>query len=418
MGHPTEVVQVYGRSQCRRAFEIRDFLSRSVVHFSWTAVDTDFDCTRLIGLPLTDAGLPIVDLPGGTRLRSPSVTEIANRLGWVKQPKLREYDVSIYGAGPAGLSAAVYAASEGLSVVVLERDAIGGQAGYSSLIEHYLGFPGGISGRELAERARQQAVSFGAELLLMRDGWRAQFEDNRVRTILNDGTTLVARSNICATGVEWRRLGLAREDEFIGRGLFYGAGTSEAPNCEDLEVFVVGGGNSASQAAMNLSAYAKHVTMLVRGTNLSATLSAYLEQRVTQQPNVTIRTCSRVTELDGTGSLTSIRIEDSRTGVAESVDTARLFVCIGGEPDTEWAAQTPVVRDHHGFLVTGSDLEESPRRSTWPLERTPFHLETAVPGSFAAGDVRRNSVRQVASAVGEGAMAVTFVHHYLSTVLA
>ncbi|WP_338890827.1 NAD(P)/FAD-dependent oxidoreductase [Rhodococcus sovatensis] len=274
---------------------------------------------------MTDAALPIVELPDGTRLHSPSVADIANRLGWVKQPKLREYDVCVYGAGPAGLSAAVYAASEGLSVVVLEREAIGGQAGYSSLIENYLGFPGGISGRELAERARQQAVAFGAELLLMRDGLQAQFTGNRIRTTLNDGTTLVARSNICATGVEWRRLGLAREDEFIGRGLFYGAGTSEAPTCEDLEVFVVGGGNSAGQAVMNLSAYAKHVTMLVRGPSLSATLSAYLERRVTQQPNVTIRTCSRVTALDGTDSLTSIRIDDARTGTVDSVETERVW---------------------------------------------------------------------------------------------
>lgn len=414
VGHPTELVRVYGRSQCRRAFDIRDFLSRSVVHFTWTAIDNDLDCARLTGGPIAEAGLPIVVLPDGTYLHSPSVSDIAKWLGWVKKPKLREYDLSIYGAGPAGLSAAVYAASEGLSVVVLEREAIGGQAGYSSLIENYLGFPGGISGGELAERARQQSVSFGAELLLMRDGLRARFHDNRIHTTLNDGTTLVARANICATGVEWRRLGVARENEFLGRGLFYGAGTSEAPNCGDLEVFVVGGGNSAGQAVMNLSAYAKQVTMLVRGPSLSATLSAYLERRVSLQPNVTIRTCSRVVGLEGADGLEAIRIEDSRTGAVECIDTARLFVCIGGEPDTEWAAETSIVRDHHGFLVTGPDLEQS--LHTWPLDRFPFYLETSVPGSFAAGDVRRNSVKRVASAVGEGAMAVTFVHHYLSTV--
>ncbi|WP_439031414.1 NAD(P)/FAD-dependent oxidoreductase [Gordonia terrae] len=227
--HACVVVRIYGRSQCRHAFEIRDFLSRSVVRFTWTPIDTDDDCTHLLGLSLADAGLPIVDLPDGTRLRAPSVAEIAGRLGWVSDPKLQEYDVSIYGAGPAGLSAAVYAASEGLSVAVLEREAVGGQAGYSSLIENYLGFPGGISGGDLAERARQQAVEFGAELLLMRDGLSTRFEGDRVHTTLGDGTSVVARASVCATGVEWRRLGLDREEEFIGSGLFYGRAPVRRP---------------------------------------------------------------------------------------------------------------------------------------------------------------------------------------------
>ncbi|WP_238421723.1 NAD(P)/FAD-dependent oxidoreductase [Gordonia sp. 'Campus'] len=409
--HACIVVRIYGRSQCRHAFEIRDFLSRSVVRFTWTPIDTDDDCTHLLGLSLADAGLPIVDLPDGTRLRAPSVAEIAARLGWVSDPKLQEYDVSIYGAGPAGLSAAVYAASEGLSVAVLEREAVGGQAGYSSLIENYLGFPGGISGGDLAERARQQAVEFGAELLLMRDGLSTRFADGRVHTTLGDGTTVVARASVCATGVEWRRLGLDREEEFIGSGLFYGAGTSEAPTCSDLEVFVVGGGNSAGQAAMNLSSFAKRVTMLVRGQTLSATLSSYLEERVARQPNVDIRTDARVVGLEGGKGLTAIHIEDSRTGEVEVVETQRLFVCIGGDPATEWAAGTPIARDDHGFVITGPDLPTS----DWPLDRAPFYLETSVPGFFAAGDVRRNSVKRVASAVGDGAMAITFVHHHLAS---
>nr|WP_064570294.1 FAD-dependent oxidoreductase [Gordonia sp. LAM0048] len=413
--HSIDLVRVYGRSQCRRAFEIRDFLSRSVVHYSWTAVDTDLACTDLFGLSLAQADLPIVDLPDGTRLYSPSVAEIARRLGWVNAPKLAEYDLTIYGAGPAGLSAAVYAASEGLSVAVLEREAVGGQAGYSSLIENYLGFPGGISGGELAERARQQAVTFGAELLQMRDGLQARFIDGRVHTTLSDGTTIVSCATVCATGVEWRRLGLEYEDTYIGRGLFYGAGTSEAPTCDELDVYVVGGGNSAGQAAMNLSAYARRVTMLVRGTSLASTLSTYLAERVVEQPNIAIRTNTRVVGLDGDNGLAAIHLEDTRTGEKETATTERLFVCIGGDPATEWAEGTKTVRDSHGFLVTGPDLDTTSPSTPWPLQRDPFYLETSIPGSFAAGDVRRNSVKRVASAVGEGAMAVTFVHRYLAT---
>ncbi|UPW09075.1 FAD-dependent oxidoreductase [Gordonia terrae] len=413
--HSIDLVRVYGRSQCRRAYEIRDFLSRSVVHYSWTAVDTDLACVDELGLSLAQANLPIVDLPDGTRLYSPSVADIARRLGWVRAPELAEYDLTIYGAGPAGLSAAVYAASEGLSVAVLEREAVGGQAGYSSLIENYLGFPNGISGGELAERARQQAVSFGAELLQMRDGLRARFVDDHVHTTLSDGTTIVSRASICATGVEWRRLGLEHEDAFIGCGLFYGAGTSEAPTCHELDVYVVGGGNSAGQAAMNLSAYAKRVVMLVRGASLASTLSAYLENRVVAQPNIEIRTNTRVVGLDGDNGLGAIHLENTRTGERYTAATERLFVCIGGDPATEWADGTPTVRDSHGFLVTGPDLDITSPTTHWPLRRDPFYLETSIPGSFAAGDVRRNSVKRVASAVGEGAMAVTFVHHHLTT---
>lgn len=418
-------VRLYGHRQSRDAYAIRDFLSRSVVDFSWTTVETDAECILSLGCVLTDARLPVVDLPDGTRLHDPSVTEIAERLGWVSAPKLHEYDVSIYGAGPAGLSAAVYAASEGLSVVLVEREAVGGQAGYSSLIENYLGFPTGIAGADLAERARQQAVKFGAELLLMRGGIRGEFGDHRIHARLTDGSTMVARSNICATGVEWRRLGLPGEDTYLGLGLYYGAGTSEAPDCADETVYVVGGGNSAGQAVMNLSAYAKHVVMLVRGPDLADTLSDYLAKRVVEQPNVEIRLNTRITELHGTSAsrgegcddevcLTGIRIVDAVTGSWEDRETGRVFICIGGSPDTEWAADTPIERDRFGYMVTGPDLSASTRRDVWPLEREPFYLETSVPGSFAAGDVRRGSVKRVASAVGEGAMAVTFVHRYLA----
>ncbi|MGD8194892.1 NAD(P)/FAD-dependent oxidoreductase [Herbiconiux sp. P18] len=406
-------VHLLGERRSRDAYAIRDFLTRSVVDFTWTTLDTDDDCRRLLGVPLTEAGLPVVVLPDGSRLTDPSIAEIAERLGWVTAPKLQEYDLSIYGAGPAGLSAAVYAASEGLRVVLIEREAVGGQAGSSSLIENYLGFPHGIAGADLAERARQQAVDFGAELLMMREGVQGEFRDHRIHVRLADGSTLAARSNICATGVEWRRLGLDREDDLLGLGVYYGAGTSEAPDCAGEEVFVVGGGNSAGQAVMNLSAHAAHVTMLVRGPNLSDTLSQYLESRVRVQPNVDIRLDTRITALRGDDSLAGLALENTRTGETEEVAASRVFICIGGNPDTGWAAATPIVRDRLGFLVTGPDLGPADL-GAWPLDRAPFYLETSVPGSFAAGDVRQNSVKRVASAVGEGAMAVTFVHRYLA----
>jgi thioredoxin reductase (NADPH) len=326
---------------------------------------------------------------------------------------LREYDLSIYGAGPAGLSAAVYAASEGLRVIVLEKETIGGQAGYSSLIENYLGFPGGIRGVDLAEKARQQAVAFGAEILLLRGGIRGHFEGDQMIADLNDRSTMTSRSNICATGVEWRRLNLDREQELLGQGVYYGAAMSEAADCEGEEVIVVGGGNSAGQAVMHLSTYARKVTMLVRGSNLAATLSTYLETRIRKQSNVDVVFLGKVSALHGSASLEAIEVTSADESVSV-LPTTRLFICIGGRPDTEWASQTPIERDPLGYLVTGPDLDKEALASHWPLDREPFYLETSVPGSFAAGDVRQNSIKRVASAVGEGAMAVTFAHRFLA----
>jgi thioredoxin reductase (NADPH) len=403
---PSRRVRVYGREFDADAYALRDFLSRSVVRFDWVPVDADgTDPSRL----------PRVVFPDGTELVTPTLREVADRLGWIHAPRRQEYDLSIYGAGPAGLSAAVYAASEGLDVVLLERDAVGGQAGSSSLIETYLGFPEGLAGADLAERAREQAVRFGAELLVMREGVRGVFHDGRIHADLADGGHVVARANICATGVEWRRLGLPREDALLGCGVYYGAGTSEADGCTGEQVFVVGGANSAGQAAMNLSRSAARVTMLVRGASLSDTMSEYLSARIEAAPNVTVRTGSRVSALLGDDRLESIEVTDG--GGATSVLAAtRLFICIGGQPDTRWASGTPMVRDRLGYLVTGPDLDRvDGSLEHWPLDRRPYYLETNVPGSFAAGDVRAGSVKRVAAAVGEGAMAVTFVHRHLAT---
>lgn len=416
---PTRL-RLLGAAHSPDAFLLRDFLSRSVVAYDWVELDSA-TVRGVAGIAgLDDPLLPMCEFPDGTRLMAATVEEVAKRLGWIEQPRLKIYDVSIYGAGPAGLSAAVYAASEGLSTVLVERQAIGGQAGSSSLIENYLGFPQGISGRELAERARQQAVRFGAEILRMREGVHALFVDGNIRGYLADGTQLVARSNICATGIEWRRLGLPGEDRLLGAGLFYGAGASEAPMCGGETVYVVGGGNSAGQAAMNMSSFATEVVMLVRGAKLADTLSDYLVRKIEAAPNIRVTTHCELVGLHGDRSVEGITVRDRQSGGTTELATAHVFVCIGGLPNSDWAADTDIVRDQSGYLVTGQDLQlpnspGSARFRNWSQQRAPFPLETSVPGSFAVGDVRHGSIKRVASAVGEGAMAVAFAHQYLAS---
>lgn len=408
-------IKLYGQANSAQAYELRDFLNRSVVEFDWIEITSDEDCHRELNVSsLQEIEFPVVILPEGKKVFATTVKEIAQHLGWVNQPKFQEYDLSIYGAGPAGLSAAVYAASEGLRTVLIEREAIGGQAGTSSLIENYMGFPEGIRGVDLAERARQQAVKFGVEILLMREGVKAEFRNNRIYVDMESGGKMIARANICATGIEYRRLDLPNENQFLKVGVYYGAGTSEAPMCKDEHIFVIGGGNSAGQAVMNFSQYAKKVTMLIRGSSLGATLSHYLIDRITNTSNVEVLFNTKVTALIGDTSLRQIEITNCHDGLTQTIDTRRLFVCIGGAPNTEWAKDTNIIRDRAGYLVTGSDLLENGRLPhSWTLERAPMFLETNVPGSFAAGDVRHGSVKRVASAVGEGAMAVTLVHKYL-----
>lgn len=410
-----QTVRLFGHRDSAEAWEIRDFLKRSVVEFQWIELASDEDCRAALGLPiLANVRLPVVELPGGERLFGPSLRDVAARLGFVTKPKLREYDLSIYGAGPAGLSAAVYAASEGLRTVLIERSAVGGQAGTTSMIENYLGFPQGINGADLAERARQQAVKFGVELLMMQEGLKSEFHDNRIWTDLADGEKMVARANICATGVEWRRLNLPNEDRLLGRGLYYGAGASEAPFCANEDVFVIGGGNSAGQAVMHLAAHARSVTMLVRDKALAASISQYLSERILAQPNVQVRYDVEITGLEGKNALEQIEVASRSAKTSEWAATPRLFVAIGGVPNTDWAIDTTIIRDPGGYLITGPDLLKDGRApQCWPLERAPYYLETSVPGSFAAGDVRHRSVKRVATAAGEGAMAVAFVHRYL-----
>jgi len=410
------LVKIIGRSGSATAYAIRDFLHRSDVPFEWVQLATDEQARSQAGVDhLQDSRLPVCIFADGTRLDCPTIRQITEKLGWFRNPSRSEYDLAIYGAGPAGLSAAVYGASEGLKTVLVERSAIGGQAGTSSKIENYLGFPEGISGAELAERAREQACRFGAEILLAREGVRGEFSAGRGTGYLADGTKIVARAAICATGVEYRRLGLPNEDKYFGAGLYYGAGASEALLTKNEDVFIVGGGNSAGQAALHFAPFAKRVSIVIRGDSLKKTLSQYLIDRIYAAPNIKALARTDIAGLRGEDCLEEITLRHRDTGEERKVSTRWLFVCIGGAPHTQWAEELGIVRDEAGYLVTGPDLVHAGQRpANWPLDRDPYYLETNMPGMFAAGDVRHGSVKRCASAVGEGAMAVAFVHRYLA----
>lgn len=405
---------LYGPVNDADAYALRDFLSRSVV--TYDIVDNTTSAGKAASRQHPDWAdhWPVCELPGGATITDATVDKVAQHLGWVTQPQATEYDLSIYGAGPAGLSAAVYAASEGLSVALVERHAVGGQASWTTRIENYLGFPGGISGGDLAERARQQAVAFGAEVLQLREGVKAVFRDGRIVVDLANGGTLTARANICATGVEYRRLNLEREQEFLNEGIYYGAGLSETNACSGRNVVIVGGGNSAGQAALHLSATSLGVDLLIRGDGPAASMSSYLLDRLVTTENITIRTNAGITALHGEATLDGVTVHDSKTGTDTTIDTSHVFVLIGGVPNTDWASETSIARDRNGYLITGPDLLTDGRPPEhWPLDRLPTLLETSVPGSFAVGDVRFGSTKRVASAVGEGAIAVHLVHQWL-----
>jgi thioredoxin reductase (NADPH) len=415
MARGPALVRLYGQLGNASAYAIRDFLHRCDVPFEWVPLASDQTARDQAGVDqLRDQRLPVCVFPDGTRMEAPTIRQITERLGWFKNPSRAEYDLAIYGAGPAGLSAAVYAGADGLSTVLVERWAVGGQAGSSSKIENYLGFPGGLSGIELAERARRQAEKFGVEILLAREGVSAELQPGRGVGMLADGTKIIARASICATGVTYRCLGLPNEAQLLGAGLYYGAGASEAPLTAGEHVVIVGGGNSAGQAAMHFAPHAQRVTMVVRGDSLKSTLSHYLLQRIASAGNIEVLTHTEATALHGDKTLREISLRNHASGDERRVPTRWMFVCIGGEPQTQWAEAIGIVRDEAGYLVTGPDLTRNGARPPrWPLDREPYFLETSIPGVFAAGDVRHGAVRRCASAVGEGAMAVAFVHRVL-----
>jgi thioredoxin reductase len=412
-----EAVRMIGDRWSTRAQHLRDTLGRNRIPLGFYDADSDDGRAMLEGLHLESPRLPVVQLrfrPGRPVLEDPSDLDIADAFGLLTPlPQDAVYDVVVVGSGPAGLGASVYAASEGLRTLVLEPEAIGGQAGTSSMIRNYPGFPTGISGNRLAFSAYLQAWAFGSTFHFMRSGQGITVEDGLLRLALSDATSVVSRTVVLATGAAWRRIGVPELEAFTGRGVFYGAAVSEAPAMRGRHVFVVGGGNSAGQAAVHLSNYADRVTVLIRRASLAETMSDYLIRELEALPNVDVR--SRAQVVGGTGSdfLESVTLRDLDSG-AETEEPGVLFVLIGSEPRTDWTAGA-LARDRWGFLLTGARLLEDDVTPRWPLERPPALLETSMPGVFAAGDVRAGSVKRVASAVGEGALAVTLVHAQLAS---
>lgn len=412
---PADDIRVVGDRWSERSHEIKLFLTRNHVPYTWHDVERDAEARRLRDVAgASPDDLPLVLVPGGESLRAPSTLHLATALGLRTDARQPLYDVCIVGGGPAGLAAAVYAASEGLRTVVVERHAPGGQAGQSASIENYLGFPKGLSGSDLARRALTQVSRFGAELVLARDvvGFTSKGPARVVD--LDGGGEIEARAVIVATGVSYRRLDADGVDGLTGRGVYYGADATEASQCAGDDVFIVGGANSAGQAALNLAHHAKRVVLVVRAASLADTMSQYLIERIDAAPNIQVQHRSEVVAATGDGHLQTLRVANRDTGDVAEHDASWLFVFIGASPHTEWLG-ADVVRDARGFVVTGQELLALDRRP-WPLDRPPFALETSLPGVFAAGDVRLDSMKRVASAVGEGAMAVHLVHRYLATV--
>jgi len=357
--------------------------------------------------------LPVVITPEGEALVEPGDAELAAKVGLATTPSRDFYDLIVIGGGPAGLGAAVYGASEGLRTVLVERTATGGQAGQSSRIENYLGFPDGVSGAQLTDRARRQAAKFGAEVLTTRDVTGLEINGSARTVRFADGTAIDAHTVILATGVSYRQLGAPGMDDLTGRGVYYGSALTEASACKQQDVYIVGGANSAGQAAVYLSRQARSVTLLVRGPSLQQSMSYYLIQQIESIPGISVRTCTEVIAAQGGDHLESLTLRNTATGATESVPAQFLFLFIGGAPLTDWLSDA-VVRDSRGFVLAGPDLSvEGERPRGWQLDRPPYHLETSVPGVFVAGDARSESAKRVASAVGEGAMAVMLVHRYL-----
>ncbi|HEX5075334.1 MAG TPA: FAD-dependent oxidoreductase [Gemmatimonadaceae bacterium] len=431
----TPVATVIGRRRDLTSFQLREFLARNHVNFAWRDLDDPEGTARLVhdGLlrsaseaatAFSRLALPLVILPGGRRLEAPSFRQLAEIVGLQTNPKHTDYDVVIVGGGPAGLAAAVYGASEGLRTVLVERVACGGQAGTSSRIENYLGFPAGLSGDDLSVKARQQALRFGAELLVTRSvasiepGNPTEADGMPHTVILDGGGRLTTRAIVIATGVQWRRLEARGIDRLTGRGVCYGAARTEALGIRGRRVHIVGGGNSAGQAALLFSNYAESVTMLVRGPSLAASMSQYMISQLATKANVTVETQAEVLAVEGAARLEALELAVGPSRKRERRESDALFVFIGAEAATSWLPES-IIRNRWGYICTGRDAKDLFREreaDAWPLDRDPFLLETSVPGIFAAGDVRHGSIKRVASSVGAGSMAIAFVQQYLAEI--
>jgi thioredoxin reductase (NADPH) len=405
---------VVGEQWSPRSFELRDLLGRNGVLHTFHSSDSKEGRELLARIGYQEAQLPVVVLFDGQVLVDPTNSDIADACGVNPTWEKSDFDLVIVGAGPAGLAAAVYAASEGLDTLIVEDEAVGGQAGTSALIRNYLGFPSGVGGAELASRAAEQAWLFGATFLFMRRVTGLRRQGNTILVNLSCGQNVTAKSVIIATGASYRRLGVPGLEALRGSGVFYGAAVSEARAMAGQEVYVVGAGNSAGQAALHLAKYASRVTLLVRGGSLETGMSRYLIREIEAARNVAVRLGTRVVDGGGRGRLENIVLEDSVSGLTETVSAAGLFLLIGAEPHTSWLPEE-IARDDAGYVVTGRDVSYyAPPHRGWHVERLPLLMETSMPGVFAVGDVRRGSVKRVSSAVGEGSIAIQTVHEYLS----
>jgi thioredoxin reductase (NADPH) len=417
---PFEGMRVLGTRWSPHSYAIRDFLTRNQAPYQWIDVETAgqvAEVRRLVDAAKAEASsLPMALFPDGTSLANPSLGQLAEKLGLRIRPEGAFYDLVIVGGGPAGLAAAVYGASEGLRTVMVEMEAPGGQAGMSSRIENYLGFPSGLSGGDLARRGVAQARRFGVEILAPQQVTGVRVEGPSRIVKLAQGADIACKVLLIATGVSYRKLDVPGAERLQGCGVYYGSAMTEAMSCQGEDVYIVGGANSAGQAAMYFSKYARRVVMLVRGESLSATMSQYLIDQIKKTPNIQVETHSQVVELHGDGHLEAVSILCKASGKTEKVPTNLLSIFIGAEPKTDWL-EGVVERDERGFILTGADLvRDGKRPKGWPLMRDPYWPETSVPGIFAAGDVRHGSVKRVASGVGEGSIAVQFTHQYLSEV--
>jgi thioredoxin reductase (NADPH) len=409
---PFEGLQVVGARYALRDHNVRQFLTRNYVPYVWLDVESSPEAKQLLDQnSLTNAKLPVLFFRDGTFLEQPEQTQIAERIGLRTQPSQDVYDLVVMGAGLAGLAAGVYGASEGLKTLVIEQEAPGGQAGTSSRIENYLGFPTGLSGAELAQRAYQQAVRFNVEFL---SGRAASLRSDKGYhfVCLGDGREVSAQTCLIATGVDWRRLDIPGVEQLTGAGIYYGAALAEARACKGEEVFLVGGANSAGQAAMAFSQYARRVVILVRAASLESSMSKYLIDEIGRESNIEVWTGSKIVEAMGNGHLQQLRI--ARPDGEQTVDATGLFIFIGAEPKTEWLPSS-VLKDERGFVLSGNDLKRCQQFTRqWQLQRDPYLLESSVPGIFVAGDVRHGSIKRCASAVGEGSIAVQFIHQYMA----
>jgi thioredoxin reductase (NADPH) len=410
-------VRVIGHQWSAQSHQIKDFLSRNQIPYRWMNIETNQEAQTLVEhADLDISRLPIALVPDGSSLVVPTNAMLAEKVGLRTHAGKPFYDLIIVGAGPAGLAAAVYGASEGLRTLLIEREASGGQAGTSSRIENYLGFPVGLSGADLARRAVAQASRFGVEILVPQEVTGIRVEDPYRYVTLSDGSELSCHALLIASGVSYRKLDVPGIERLTGAGVYYGAAMTEALSCVDSDVYIVGGANSAGQAAMYFSKYARSVTLLIRGDSLAKSMSQYLIDQIAETSNITVKTHVNVVEARGETFLESICIANADTGEVQNVPATALFIFIGAMPCTEWVGDI-VVRDPQGFIPTGPALlHKGQCPKGWTLERDPFLLETSVPGIFVAGDVRQGSVKRVASGVGEGSIAVQFVHQHLSEV--